>query len=84
MNMLTAPFLETTKKTCSTEKAIPQDVSCVNGPGSVIICPLVEKRFSFHTASPTNVSIVCTPPDPTVTTRALISICAASLQSVII
>lgn len=72
------------QKPCWTEKAIPQDILCVNGLGFVIICTLAEKYFISIQYLQTHMSVICTPPDPTVTTRALISICAAPLQAAII
>lgn len=77
MNMLTAPFLETTKKLVQLKKQF-------EWPDFVTICPLAEKIFSFHTASPANMFMVCMPPDPTVKTKTLIYICAPALLSAII
>ena len=39
------------------------------------------RKSNFSNASPNKMSIVCTPPDPTVPTSAFISICVTSLHS---
>lgn len=84
MNMLTALLSGNNNKKSLNWKSNSSGCLACEQPGLSDYLPFGRKSFYASTASPTNMSIVCTPPDPTVPRRTFISICVASLRSAII